>query len=484
MKNIMNDKKNLFKIIMIVYLIISPIFDTIYLYNHITTLIRVIFIAGFLVVTLILYKDSRKSFKYLLAYYLALIGYLVISYIHSKGFIGLAPNLTYSIVSETTTIIKLAMPFTILFIMKFAEFSKKDLFKVINGWIVLIAGSVVLLNICGCSFGTYTDAFTKYSIFSWFKDLSVNEVATKGLFVFGNQVAVVLLMLLVMSAYETIFINKKHSILMIIIVLASLMLGTRISTIGSFLGLASFVIAYIVYSFITKKRVSKNVLLVCGSLLIFALLIPVSPHSKRMVEMRDASGIDPTPSVLETPSEPGVAQEKSEEPVLNSEISYIYENIDKKHVGERFYKEYYPCKYDLEFWNNIIEVQKTRQLDYRYLEISIVKRIKEIDNRSTNIWFGISNTRIQNAINIERDFILQYHAFGIIGIILTLMVYPYLLFKAIKNVFTKKEFINIALCVCLCLYLVAAYASGNSLNFLATIVPCSFVVSFSGKLKD
>ena len=118
-------------------------------------------------------------------------------------------------------------------------------------------------------------------------------------------------------------------------------------------------------------------------------------------------------------------------------------------------------------------VQNTpnNKLNYRYIETSIIKRVMQIDNRKTDYLFGISNTRIQHIVNIERDFVEQFYAFGIIGSIILLFIYPLSLFLLIKNYLKKRSYFNLLLIINCLIFIFVSYLTGNILNSITTTIP-------------
>ena len=61
--------------------------------------------------------------------------------------------------------------------------------------------------------------------------------------------------------------------------------------------------------------------------------------------------------------------------------------------------------------------------DLYYDDLEMIKYQKERYVNALDKYIGISNTRIQNIVNIESDFYLHYYAFGIIGSIILLIIY-------------------------------------------------------------
>lgn len=468
------DKNKMFKFAVMVYFMISPIFDIVYFYNHYTTLFRVCCLLLFVVITVILYKESRKEFLFLLAYYFALGGYLLVSYFHSKGFFSVVPNINFSLLQEAMTLLKLAMPFTILFVLKYQRLDKKDFFKIINCWIILVAGSIVLLNVSGLSLSSYTGEFTHYSIFSWRRGLDMRLTATKGLFAYTNQEVAILLMLLSLSIYEYLYMNKKSILLVFVVSLSLIMLGSRISTYGGLAVLFFVPLLYLGFCVVFKKKIEKKVVFLLPILLFWIIILPVSPNTFRVQEIENATKTKESRS----------SDESSNKDVLQEKLEYIDSHINKNLIGEQFYKDFYPYEYDTDFWLEIIELQGNTKLDYRIVETRIIRRVWELDNRKSNLFWGLSNSRIQSMMNIERDFVLHYYAFGIVGMIVVLGFYIYEIvnvgIKTLKNL----HFVNLIIALCFCLFIISAFLSGNILNFMTTIVPCAYIVSSIGRYKD
>lgn len=471
------DNKSLLRKILLLYLMLSPIFDSVFLYNHFTTLVRVCMLLVFAVSTYFLYEDSHKSAGYLIAYYLAIGLFAILDYLHSKGFVSLVPgDFGYSILSEVMTLVKLAMPFTILFIVKYQNFSKKDFFRIINVWVFLVAGSIVVCNVCGYSLGTYTGEITNLSIFDWNRHLDVLDSATKGFFAYANQMAILLLVFLVLSIYQTLFENKWSIIGVLICCLALIMLGTRISSLGGLCVLVFMTLNYVIYSLIFKKKISSSVLFLIPIVVSWLILLPISPNNSRIESMKEAN------DVYEGEVEEDQTQNVKEVP--ETELEYIENNFNAEIFNRNFYRVFYPYQYDTEFWLDIVEKGSAGPTDYRSLEVSIMKRVWAIDSRWTNYILGLSNSRIQNIVNIEMDFVLHFFAFGLIGSIVVLAYYPYCFVSLLVSTFKRRDFFEFSILVCFGLLVLASFLSGNSLNFLAVIIPTAFIFAFAMCNKD
>ena len=86
-------------------------------------------------------------------------------------------------------------------------------------------------------------------------------------------------------------------------------------------------------------------------------------------------------------------------------------------------------------------------------------------------WFGITNTRLQNIFNIEKDFVVQYYALGIIGIILVFAPYFIIIgvfaYDTIKKKFKNLTVQNLLAGITIVFLFGISYMSGNLLNSLS-----------------
>ena len=104
------------------------------------------------------------------------------------------------------------------------------------------------------------------------------------------------------------------------------------------------------------------------------------------------------------------ALRKSNENIQNLK-NRICELIEEnKQLNKQFLFENYPYKCDPEFWYSLLQNDISLTTDYRYIELSMIRRVVELSNNPMDKWFGITNTRLQNIFNIEKDFVVQYYA--------------------------------------------------------------------------
>lgn len=461
------------KYLILFLMTLLPILDTTFFFSRITTLAEILVIMVVLLLTIITKKESRKKFIHLIIYYFIIFIYLIINYYRAGNFNSLfSNNFNYSFYNELTTIIKLSMPATLLFILKYQNISKKEYYNIIRYWTIFISGTIIITNIFKIGLSSYGTNNIAYNIFEWYKNPYYLYSASKGFFNYANQQSCILIMLLVMQTYSFFEEkNKKISLICILMLAISmLMLGTRISSLGGLLVLVFITIFYFCYKLITKQKQSLINLLIFIPIIIWGLLIHVSPYANRNNELNAESSIS---------NEILIEEELIEE--INNEKKYMKQYVDENHnpdrLPEMFFKIYYSYNYDPEFWYNFVKNTNINDVNYRMIEISIIKRVKEINDDNLDNCFGISNSRIQNIVNIERDWILHFYAYGIIGSIILLIIYPTLLFIIAKKIFKEKrtKILDIFISFSICLFILCSYLSGNILNYINTIIPLIYI---------
>lgn len=466
--------KNIIENVTVFFLFLLPLFSTVFLYNKISTLIQIIFVFLLLFVTLIFYKDSRKNIKWMILYYVLCLIYLGVSFYHQESFKSLLPSsYGFNIVSELLTILKLITPITFIYSLYYIKLPFKKYMLVLKVWCILFAGSIVLTNIFKISLGSYSDTFITKNIFEWNKYNYYKYTASKGYFMYANQVSALCIIFLLMFIYDYLYNSKKSIIYVLLVSLAMLMLGTRVSTLGGLLTLVFVIIFYFIINIFNKISIKKRIYILVIPVLGWVLLLQVSPYNNRSIElnrsinshMDDTSIVDDKAIVMDDTS-------------MNvDKTKYVYQNYNKDYLPKVFFEKYYPIKYDEEFWYNFVKNNSIDKINYRYIEKSIIRRVVEVNNNALDKFIGISNTRIQNIVNIESDFILHYYAFGIIGSIILLVIYLILFIYAFNNFVKIQNYYAFTMLSCVVLFLFSAFLTGNIINSINTVLPFIFVVS-------
>lgn len=466
--------KNIIENVTVFFLFLLPLFSTVFLYNKISTLIQIIFVFLLLFVTLIFYKDSRKNIKWMILYYVLCLIYLGVSFYHQEYFKSLLPSsYGFNIVSELLTILKLITPITFIYSLYYIKMPFKKYMLVLKVWCILFAGSIVLTNIFKISLGSYSDTFITKNIFEWNKYNYYKYTASKGYFMYANQVSALCIIFLLMFIYDYLYNSKKSIIYVLLVSLAMLMLGTRVSTLGGLLTLVFAIIFYFIINIFNKISIKKRIYILVIPVLGWVLLLQVSPYNNRSIElnrsinrhMDEASIVDDKAIVMDDTS------------MDVDKTKYVYQNYNKDYLPKVFFEKYYPIKYDEEFWYNFVKNNSIDKINYRYIEKSIIRRVVEVNNNALDKYIGISNTRIQNIVNIESDFYLHYYAFGIIGSIILLVIYLILFIYTFNNFVKIQNYYAFIMLSCVVLFLFSAFLTGNIINSINTVLPFIFVVS-------
>jgi len=453
---------NIIKIVLLIFLAIQPIFDLKLFYNSFSTLIRVIVIGILSLIVFIFDKNKKKYWIFI--YFSILLIYFLFHHYNALNFKSLVPgDFNYNIISEFLYVVKMIIPFLLIYILNNTNIEYKNIKTFVKIIVFSIGGIIIISNIFMFSYGSYSDEIIKGNFFSWFTNGYANysyyELASKGLFEFANQIGAVLLMFLPIILYFSINDMKKSDIICLIINTFSLILiGTKTSVLGIFIVFFYVIVFYIIFSIILKKEIFDYKKLIVPSIifLVAIIMLPFNPIINRK-------------NVMDNIIQTGSITKLSSSDSYEEKIRFIEENYKSMRINESFILEYYPYKYDPEFWIEIMNEDISKRVDYRYLEEKMIKRVVEINNNKYDKFFGITNTRVQNIFNIERDFIVQYYALGIIG--LTLIIGPYVVFLGLyilsrtKN--NKINFLNTISFVTIILILLVSLYSGNLLNSLS-----------------
>lgn len=463
-ERMLTEKK--YKILLKIYLAIYPLFLLNFFYNSYFTLIQIAFLFAFFIYLLIINKKARKNIKYILIYFMLLFIYGIFHHFNALNFTSLVPgNFNYNWIKEALYILKMSMPVFFIYIIYYSKLERKDYLQIIKIWLIIICVSIIFTNLFKISKNSYTSMTIKYNLLSWFtKEISYKETASTGFFMYPNQISCLLVTMTPIILYFY-FENKIKIFYLIILLLTFLLLGTRVASIGGILTFIGITLIYALFKIFKKEKFNWKKSISCLLLIIIYLVIfPFSPAYNRFKN-----------NLLQ--DSPILIANSNNEVISN--IKYIEENYKYKLINEEFILKSYPYQYDPNFWLKIMKKPISERTDYRYLEIEMVKRVKEINNNKLDNYFGITNTRIQNIFNIEKDYILQYYAFGLLGCILLLGSYIILFLKKLINIVKKFNFLNICLLASNFLILFIPYLSGNIYNQIAIFIPLIFIGSLN-----
>ena len=203
------------------------------------------------------------------------------------------------------------------------------------------------------------------------------------------------------------------------------------------------------------------------------MILPYTPYANRNVELNKyKTTLNNNDFVINN-------ENYNEEYLTKKE--YIEKNINEELIPKSFYKSYYSYEYDPDFWINLINNTDESKINYRFVEESIVKRIIQINNNKYDFLLGISNTRIQNVVNLEKDFLLAYYAFGVIGLMILLFIYFAMIIISFYNFFKYFNYLTFINLVITILFCFCAYLTGNIINSISMMIVYSTFCGFSLK---
>lgn len=250
------DNKLLSKLL-IVFLIIQPIFELSFFYGSISTLIRVVIILILFILTFKM-DDNKKLKKLLIGYLSLVVVYFIFHELNARNFNSLIPgNFDYNILNEMLYFLKMSMSVFLIYSIFKSNITIEELNKPINITVLLISGSIVLLNLLSLSYSAYSFEIISGNIFTWFTnhEFLFDDLASKGYFELANQITAILILYLPLIIY---FFFKEFKLLNIvtlfIMILSLLMLGTRIAIYGGLLVLLFTVVLYLLFIFIKKEK--------------------------------------------------------------------------------------------------------------------------------------------------------------------------------------------------------------------------------------
>ena len=453
-----------------VFYLLSLVLDFHFFYNSVSTLIRVLIISSLFLIIFIFYA-SPKERKILIAYFLALLFYLILHIVNvnhfNVSFIKEINNL-----NEILYFLKMSMNVLIIYIVYKLQIDKKKFYNLIYLSSFIMAFIIVISNILKIGYLS-----PEYNIFDWFKgSVPFASASTKGYFHLTNQIAAIFILylpIMLVNLKERVTIPK---IITIILTIASLfMLGTRVSTYSVFIILIAALIVYLVIAII-REPFSK---MYTFTLVLF-LILSISLYRACPLLSRN-SYYDTLFSEKETSKEEeefkeldNIGKKELNDAEFKKYLGYF--NIDSD-----FYNNYYPLENDREFYENYLTLG-VKINDTRFLERKIIERVEELNNHSSDIFFGIGYDRVMHIFNIESDYVMQYYALGILGVIILLGVNVFLLilmgFKCLFNLKRYFNYENMLLLFSILYFLLSTYFTGNILNAISTIIPISLVIGY------
>lgn len=492
MKINIKTKNDIIKTLITIVFILLPIIDILR-----ATTVKDIELFGFAIIELIniiliglafllsLTKFTKKEFKYLL---ISAIIFIIYAFFHIRNIYRFNTSILKD--SQINGLIELyymlrvyILPFFLgCTLLKNREIFDKKYYLNISKYLIFIISSIIILcNIFRFSYGTYISNKVGYLIntTNFFDVFSTNnnyeQLLTMGLFYSGNQIAIILLMLLPINIYNMYLKKNIKSLLLVIIQAVSMIIvGTKISALGSILTIVASFFAYIFFVIIKKEKLNKKYLyLSIVSIIISTTICILSPFARVLdnkINKVDFNQSSNKEEINETYKTLNDNVNDDEFIKIMKEKNYVFK------ISEIFY-EIYPIENDIDFWRAISKRDRSINNDYRKLKTDIIKRIKERNNNKLDSLFGFGYTI--NFMDIERDYVYQYYLFGVFGLLI--FVAPYIFFFVSNSITTLKpkkfNYCNIIILMSSFFGLVSGYLTGHLFGWtspmlILTMVTC------------
>lgn len=500
MKYLMKDeRKNYIDNIIIIFLLIQPIMDMYMaiigekmdLFGFsIVTLIRVVTITALFGITVYnILKNNWKKIPKVIWVGLTYMGLLAVYTVAHHYNITLnkyyMDNNLYNIMSEMLYIMRLIIPIVFIYIIYNNKIEKKNLINIMTIVATIISVIIVVTNILGVSFIAYANdnSIIKGNIFSWFGSEKINYklLTSKGLFDSANQIGSLLALLLPITILNAIKNNKWFYYLMTFIqIIAMIMIGSRIASVGWLIITIAVLLIYIVLSIVRKEeKIKKTTVFVMISIIIVCSYITTkSPVTGKEITKADAESYAiqqvklKETNIEEYIKESIYSDEKLYvlvDNVLSNKISlgktydveklkvlsqegdinkirndvlngYIEGYYNYNYINSTYIEEIYPHEDDPDFWLEMFEQPFYIKADNRGLQKAVIERLKENNsNTLTDTLFGMGATPLnKRSFMIENDFIGHYYNLGILGTVLFL--FPYVIIVITSGIIMIMKF--------------------------------------------
>ncbi|QNQ82786.1 O-antigen ligase family protein [Lactobacillus sp. PV012] len=454
-------------------------------------IIGIIFLAG-------MYLSKKQSWRllkrqwWIIGYLIILTLYCICHLVHVAQFKSLsATSYHYSLTAEIFYLVRMFLPLIVLYITKYLKFSEQTIEHLVQILVGTFSGIIVITNLLVISLRSYGDGRIGANFFAWFTPhyLSYTLTASKGFFYFANTLSAILFMLAALMIYFFIKnFNWINGILVFLLGWSMLMLGTKTSTLGFIIVLAAWFILYFIHAFIFKNIHFSWKIITCLIALggIYLAIIPASPMIARQkadaMMLEREKGTKYSEPVLNKKLATGLKKTKTKSEREQYLKSFIKENYRHYSLDEKFVKKSYSYKNDPEFWYSLMTGTSTlTRLNNRFTEQAMLNQVVKYNNNSGDRWLGISYARTSNIFNLERDFIYQSYSLGWIGAILFLGIYIiseiYALIAWVNNK-NNHKLLNSALLLANGICLVAAFYSGNVMDFLTATILLGFFTGY------
>lgn len=475
------------KNIILIFMVLQPFFDSYILYTDEvisffgfspTTIIRFALL-GLICVYLFFKKLNTKENKYLFGYGIIVLVYTLLHHLVCVNVDEsvLYHTFKYNLIGEIFYLFRLVYPFILVYIVYKIKITKEEFKFVIQGSSLCVSLILLGLNLFVISHTSYFSNIITGNIFDWASgDISRYMLAGKGWFNSANQIGGFLLVLIPLNFYYALKNGSKFDVInLILLIISSYSLGTRVSCIGVSLVLIVLIVAYYIFKLFRKEKLIKKEIFNTFIIMIFSLFVfnyaPVVNLSGKNLE----SLFNIKQVVHDTSEEIEVEIVEEYDGTQN-----VCEYLTKTPTNTDYYVDLYPCYDNLEFWTTYVESDYATT-DNRLLETLITSEVYEKTKSSAVELFGVSRSRYESAsIYLEKDIVVHYYTLGIVGI--CVFILPYFLicgFVGFKRLFTKQlTYWDFCLIVGILLPILVSIVTGHIIDELIVTLYIGFCLGY------
>lgn len=470
------------------FIIIEPFLDIRPLFTNenlqifgftIPTIVRCVFI-GLIGLSALKKIENRKDYYTIAAYLAIVIIYTLIHHTVVRSDIVMPPSYTYSLFSELFYIIRMLLPIGIIYFTRYSKIDYNKFIKTILISSLLISLIIFIGNTFCISYTSYetTENRTLVSWLSWFTgnitNYEFNQMTSKGWFYMANQVSGLMVFLFPFCMYDLLKkTTKLNAITCMLMIISMIMVGTRVASYG-WLIVSVCLLLLIFYLRVFKKETwwgfsrLKYFFLIVFVGVIFLSVSPVT-HRTYGYSLKDLSKLEKEPNQEDT----------------SATYNYIMKNYDLFGIQERYVKTLYPASYDPAFWLDIFTYSKEHGvIENREMQTLISKRIDKLNQGKLKYrLFGYSFSRMRNGgIYMEHDFIVQAYTMGLIGMLILIFPYLWIILLVVIKIFKKlkgqPKLIDFTFVLAICLVLGTSVLSGHIIDELFVMIYIGFACGF------
>ena len=427
-------------------------------------------------ITVFVHSEKRIFIKYI-PYEVVLGIYLILHIYNTYQFDQTVyAAQTPSFLTEAYYIFRMfVVPMLLLFNIYYSGMQKEQLIKMLEIFVFIVVVIMFATNLLHVALQNYSEEpiYAKLSFFDWFTfenswRYDYYRLTTKGWFLSGNQMAGILFMTFPVIVYRAY--QKRswfHYVTVGLQMMSMFMLGNKVSNLGCLLIVAIFGCLWALFKALKHKEQGIIKIMIIG--ICFLILFPISPvgYMIRYQNVMKQNGIlENQKTLLEQAMEAEIteemdAKEKAHIEKLKKDSLYFLK-LDANNLTEeqqafivKYIDEYHlffgispyiTTSYDslesASFWNRYMKEAKNN--DYRAIKSAILEDIYQRNQNSMDKYLGMGHTL--NYIYTEADYSYQLYSYGIVGFVLLIGPYFYILLyvlvqglKNFKNMFTLES---------------------------------------------